>query len=88
MGKKIERGVDPMECVALGAAIQAAIIKGETKEVKIKNDDFKMLAPQERVEVYKKMEEEMYLSADMLNFELATEIRDKLRGLKKYLTSR
>jgi len=32
-GKKIERGVDPMECVALGAAIQAAIIRGETKEV-------------------------------------------------------
>jgi molecular chaperone DnaK len=33
VGKKIERGVDPMECVALGAAIQAAIIKGEVKDV-------------------------------------------------------
>lgn len=33
LGKKIERGVDPMECVALGAAIQAAIIKGEVKDV-------------------------------------------------------
>jgi len=33
VGKKIERGVDPMECVALGAAIQAAIIKGDAKEV-------------------------------------------------------
>jgi len=33
VGKKIERGVDPMECVALGAAIQAAIMKGEAKEV-------------------------------------------------------
>ena len=32
-GKKIERGVDPMECVAMGAAIQAAIIKGEVKDV-------------------------------------------------------
>lgn len=32
-GKKIERGIDPMECVALGAAVQAAIIKGEIKEV-------------------------------------------------------
>jgi len=32
-GKKIERGIDPMECVAMGAAIQAAIIKGEVKEV-------------------------------------------------------
>jgi molecular chaperone DnaK len=32
-GKKIERGIDPMECVAMGAAVQAAIIKGETKEV-------------------------------------------------------
>ena len=31
--KKIERGVDPMECVAMGAAIQAAIIKGEVKDV-------------------------------------------------------
>jgi len=33
IGKKIERGVDPMECVALGAAIQAAIIKGDMKDV-------------------------------------------------------
>ncbi|MDP3143440.1 MAG: molecular chaperone DnaK [Candidatus Omnitrophota bacterium] len=33
VGKKIERGVDPMECVALGAAIQASIMKGETKDV-------------------------------------------------------
>jgi molecular chaperone DnaK len=32
-GRKIERGVDPMDCVALGAAIQAAIIKGEVKDV-------------------------------------------------------
>jgi len=32
-GKKIERGVDPMECVAMGAAIQSAIIKGDIKEV-------------------------------------------------------
>jgi molecular chaperone DnaK len=32
-GKKIERGVDPMECVSLGAAVQAAIIKGEVKDV-------------------------------------------------------
>jgi molecular chaperone DnaK len=33
VGKKIERGIDPMECVAMGAAIQAAIIKGEMKDV-------------------------------------------------------
>jgi len=33
VGKKIERGVDPMECVAMGAAIQAAIIKGDAKDV-------------------------------------------------------
>ncbi len=33
VGKKIERGVDPMECVALGAAIQAAIITGDMKDV-------------------------------------------------------
>ncbi|MDI6758224.1 MAG: molecular chaperone DnaK [Candidatus Omnitrophota bacterium] len=33
IGKKIERGVDPMECVALGAAIQAAIIKGDVKDI-------------------------------------------------------
>lgn len=32
-GKQIERGIDPMECVALGAAVQAAIIKGEVKDV-------------------------------------------------------
>jgi molecular chaperone DnaK len=33
VGHKIEGGVDPMECVALGAAIQSGIIKGEAKEV-------------------------------------------------------
>jgi molecular chaperone DnaK len=33
VGQKIERGIDPMECVALGAAVQASIIKGEAKEV-------------------------------------------------------
>lgn len=33
VGQKIERGIDPMECVALGAAVQAGIIKGEAKEV-------------------------------------------------------
>ncbi len=32
-GQKIERGVDPMECVAMGAAIQGAILAGE-EEVK------------------------------------------------------
>ena len=35
VGKKIERGVDPMECVALGAAIQAAALKGEIKDIQL-----------------------------------------------------
>jgi molecular chaperone DnaK len=33
MGKAAERGVDPMECVAMGAAIQAGVIAGEVKEL-------------------------------------------------------
>ncbi|TDA33759.1 MAG: molecular chaperone DnaK [Hadesarchaea archaeon] len=33
MGKKVERGVDPMECVAMGAAIQAGVIAGELKDI-------------------------------------------------------
>lgn len=33
IGKKAERGVDPMECVALGAAIQGAILSGEVKDM-------------------------------------------------------
>ncbi|HZX45223.1 MAG TPA: molecular chaperone DnaK [Candidatus Nanoarchaeia archaeon] len=32
-GKKVERGVDPMECVAQGAAIQAGILAGEVKDI-------------------------------------------------------
>jgi molecular chaperone DnaK len=32
-GKKPERGIDPMECVAMGAAIQAGIISGEVKDI-------------------------------------------------------
>ena len=33
MGKPAERGVDPMECVAVGAAIQAAVLTGEVKDL-------------------------------------------------------
>ncbi|NLI09555.1 MAG: Hsp70 family protein, partial [Elusimicrobia bacterium] len=33
VGKKIERGIDPMECVASGAAIQAAVLTGDVKDV-------------------------------------------------------
>ncbi|HUT26939.1 MAG TPA: molecular chaperone DnaK [Methanomassiliicoccales archaeon] len=33
VGKKIQRGVDPMECVAMGAAVQAAVLSGEVKDV-------------------------------------------------------
>ena len=33
VGQKIEGGVDPMECVALGASIQSGIIKGDAKEI-------------------------------------------------------
>ena len=32
-GRKIERGVDPMECVAMGAAIQAGVLSGEVKDL-------------------------------------------------------
>ncbi|MCE5296157.1 MAG: molecular chaperone DnaK [Euryarchaeota archaeon] len=33
VGSKIQRGVDPMECVSMGAAIQAAVLSGEVKDV-------------------------------------------------------
>ena len=33
VGRKVERGVDPMECVATGAAVQAAVLTGEVKDV-------------------------------------------------------
>ena len=33
IGKKPERGIDPMECVAIGAAIQGAVISGEIKDI-------------------------------------------------------
>ena len=32
-GRKAERGVDPMECVAKGAAVQAGVISGDVKDV-------------------------------------------------------
>jgi len=32
-GKPAERGVDPMECVAVGAAIQGAVLAGEVKDL-------------------------------------------------------
>lgn len=33
IGKKVERGIDPMECVALGASIQGAILAGDIKDI-------------------------------------------------------
>ncbi|MCI4319434.1 MAG: molecular chaperone DnaK [Thermoplasmata archaeon] len=33
IGRPIEHGVDPMECVALGAAIQGGVLAGEVKDV-------------------------------------------------------
>lgn len=33
MGKEAERGVDPMECVAMGAAIQAGVMAGEVRDL-------------------------------------------------------
>ncbi len=33
LGRPIERGVDPMECVATGAAIQGGVLAGEVKDV-------------------------------------------------------
>jgi molecular chaperone DnaK len=33
IGKPAERGVDPMECVAMGAAIQAGVLSGEVKDI-------------------------------------------------------
>ena len=33
VGRKVERGVDPMECVAMGAAVQAGVLKGDVKDV-------------------------------------------------------
>jgi len=33
VGRKVERGIDPMECVAIGAAIQGAILGGEITDM-------------------------------------------------------
>jgi molecular chaperone DnaK len=33
IGRKVEHGIDPMECVAVGAGIQAAVLTGEVKDI-------------------------------------------------------
>ncbi len=33
IGKSIERGIDPMECVSMGAAIQGGVLAGEIKDL-------------------------------------------------------
>ncbi|MBW3016171.1 Hsp70 family protein, partial [Candidatus Woesearchaeota archaeon] len=32
-GSKVERSIDPMECVAMGAAVQAGVLAGEVKDI-------------------------------------------------------
>ncbi len=32
-GNKVERSIDPMECVAMGAAVQAGVLAGEVKDI-------------------------------------------------------
>jgi len=33
VGPKIQRGIDPMECVSMGAAVQGAVLAGDVKDV-------------------------------------------------------
>jgi len=33
VGKIVERGIDPMECVCFGAAVQAAVLTGDVKDI-------------------------------------------------------
>ena len=33
IGKPVERGIDPMECVSMGAAIQGGVLAGEIKDI-------------------------------------------------------
>ncbi len=33
IGRKAERGVDPMQCVAMGAAVQGGVLAGEVKDI-------------------------------------------------------
>ncbi|MDR1940930.1 MAG: molecular chaperone DnaK [Endomicrobium sp.] len=33
VGKKVEHGIDPMECVSAGAAVQAAVLTGDVKDI-------------------------------------------------------
>jgi len=33
VGPKIQRGIDPMECVSMGASVQGAVLAGEVKDV-------------------------------------------------------
>ena len=33
VGPKIQRGIDPMECVSMGAAVQGSVLAGEVKDV-------------------------------------------------------
>lgn len=35
VGQKLARGIDPMECVALGAAIQGGVLKGDVKDIQL-----------------------------------------------------
>ncbi|MBI5223747.1 molecular chaperone DnaK [Candidatus Micrarchaeota archaeon] len=33
LGRTVERGIDPMECVAMGAAVQGGVLSGEVKDI-------------------------------------------------------
>ena len=43
------------------------------------------MPPDETVKIVKSMEKDMKYEADMLNFEQAAVLRDKIKEIKKYL---
>lgn len=78
-----EHGITPKQIVK---PIREKLIKNLVKDVPKKQSpeiDYSQLPPDEVEKEIKKLEKLMFYEAEVLNFEVAAEYRDKIRDLKK-----
>ena len=77
--------VKPLREKLVDQELEEELTKKADKAWKLKDVDYKLLPPRELKKELKNLEKEMRYEAEMLNFERAALLRDRVRDIKKYL---